>query len=488
MTRGNRRSMKQKVALLRLTRNSSSSHFSFGETLIVKLSNKILLSVLVFGLLAISGGTHVGAAGGKKVANWPQWRGPDSLGVSPETNLPVEWSSAKNIKWKTPVAGRGHSSPIIWGKKVFLTTAIEGPVVPGAKAVTHMIEGKEFLHPESIGADRRHTFKVLCFDRETGKLLWERVAYEGTVYDNRHRKSSFASSTPATDGRHVYAFFGSEGLYCYDFNGRLVWKASLGRLGTVGMGTGTSPVLYENLVIMQCDHESGEDSFIVALDKRTGKQVWKIPRKVQVSWATPVLVKTAKRAELVTSGTESIIAYDPATGRELWRSKGVDSNAIPSPVMGHNMVFVAAGFPAKVAMAIRLGGAGDLSDSPSIVWKYTKGTAYVPSPILYGDHLYLMTDRGIITCLDARTGEVRYEGGRVPSPATFTASPVAFDGKIMLTSEDGDAFILKAGPKHEILRTNSIGEPVYASPAIADGNILIRGEHNLYCIADIKRK
>ncbi len=414
--------------------------------------------------------------------NWPQWRGPAGQGVSTEKNLPAEWSPTKNIKWKTPIAGRAHSSPIAWGNKIFLTTAIEGPVVPGAQAVKHMIQGKEFLHPDSVGADRKHTFKVLCLDRDTGKILWEQTAFEGTPYDNRHRKSSFAASTPVTDGKHVYAFFGTEGLYAYDMKGKLAWKADLGKLGTVGMGTGTSPIIHDNLLIIQCDEEMGEGSFIVGLDKNSGKEVWRTPRKVQVSWATPILVQSGKRTDLVTSGTEAVIAYDPATGKEVWRHKGLESNAIPSPVANNEMVFVAAGYPAKIAMGIRLGATGDLTDSSNVVWKYAKGTAYVPSPILYGDHLYLMTDRGIITCLDARTGEVKYEGGRVPVPATFTASPIAFDGKILLMSEDGDTFIIKAGPKHEVIGTNSIGEPVYASPAVADGKIFIRGEKHLYCI------
>lgn len=412
--------------------------------------------------------------------NWPQWRGPGGLGISTEKNLPAEWSATKNIKWKTSIAGLGHSSPVVWGNRVFLTTAIEGSVVPGAKAVKHMDGDKEFLHPDSIGADHKQSFKVICLNAATGKILWEQTAFEGAPYDNRHRKSSFASATPATDGKLVYAFFGTEGLYAYDMNGKLAWKADLGKLGTVGMGTGTSPILYENLVIMQCDEENGAASFIVALDKKTGKEVWRTPRKVQVSWATPILVPTAKRAELITSGSETVIAYDPATGKELWRHKGVESNAIPSPVANNETVFISAGFPAKIVMAIRLGASGDLKDS--VVWQYAKGTAYVPSPILYGDYLYLTTDRGILTCLDAKTGEVKYEGGRIPIPASFTASPVAFEGKILLTSEDGDTFIVKAGPQHEILGTNSVGEPVYASPAVADGKIFIRGEKNIYCI------
>ncbi|HSB10253.1 MAG TPA: PQQ-binding-like beta-propeller repeat protein [Blastocatellia bacterium] len=415
-------------------------------------------------------------------SNWSGWRGPEGNGVSTETNLPMDWSSTKNVKWKTPIPGRGHSSPIVWENRIFLTTDIEGDTVPGAKAVEHKDDGKPFKHPDSVGGDRKHTFKVLSIDRGTGKVLWERTAYEGTVYDDRHRKGSYASPTPATDGRYVFAYFGSEGLYCYDYNGKLIWQAVPGKIATFGMGPGTSPVLFEETVILQCDEDNGEKSFIVALDKKTGKEAWKTPRKVQASWSTPLIVRTAQRAELITSGNELIISYDPKTGKELWRSKGHQSNAIATPVAGNGMVFVYAGFPVKKTFAIVLGGSGDLTDTKNVAWQYDKGTAYVPSSILYGDYLYLMSDRGIITCLDAKTGKIVYEGGRIPIPATFTASPVAFDGKILLTSEDGDTFVIKAGPKHEVIATNSIAEPVYASPAISDGMIFIRGEQNLYCI------
>jgi len=441
----------------------------------MKTCGRLLLLFIVAGVVASNFYGKPKADGA-----WPQWRGPSGQGTSDETNLPAQWSPETNIKWKATIPGRGHSSPIVWGNRIFLTTAIEGELVPGAKAVKHMDGDKEFIHPDSVGANHKQTFKVLCIDRGTGKILWTQTAFEGTPYDDRHRKSSFASSTPATDGKSVFAFFGTEGLYAYDMAGKLLWKADLGKLGTVGMGTGTSPVLYKDVVILQCDEENGASSFIVGIDKKTGKGVWRTPRKVQVSWSTPLLVQTAKRAELITSGNEFVIAYDPATGKELWRHKGVDSNAIPSPVANSDRVFISAGFPAKIAMAINLGGTGDLAEA--VAWKYEKGTAYVPSPILYGEYLYLTSDRGVLTCLDAKTGEVKYEGGRVPVPATFTASPIAFDGKILLTSEDGDTFIVKAGPKHEIVGTNSVGEPVYASPAVADGNIFIRGERNLYCI------
>jgi outer membrane protein assembly factor BamB len=431
-------------------------------------------------ILAFIAHTSV-ASGGD--SNWPQWRGPEGQGISSDKGVPTAWSSTENIRWKTEISGRGHSSPIIWGKHIFLTSSIEGPVVAGAKAVKHMIGDKEFKHPEWAGADRSQTLKVVCVDGDTGKVLWERAAYEGTVFDHRHRRNTYASPTPITDGRLVYAYFGSEGLYAYDFKGNLAWKLSLGGIPTMGMGTGTSPLLYENLLILQCDQDVGETSFIVALDKRTGKQVWRVARKVQSSWTTPVIIRHASRTELVTSGNEWIISYDPATGKELWRCKGLQSHAIHTPMVGHGMVIISSGYPAKRTIAIKLGGSGDLTDTPFIAWKYEKGTAYVASPILYGDYVYLISDKGLLTCLDAKTGEVKYEGGRVPVPATFMSSPVAFDGKILISSEDGDTFVVKAGPTHEILRTNSLGEPIYTSPAIASGKLFIRGEKHLYCIS-----
>jgi outer membrane protein assembly factor BamB len=449
------------------------------------MRTRLLLTILVvlLGMAMLAGADERETAG----ANWPRWRGADGSGVSPEKNLPAEWSEAKNVLWKAAIPGRGHSSPIIWGDRIFLTTAVEGEVVPDAKAPVHMIEGKPWAHPESLGADRKQTLKVLALDHDTGKVLWERTAYEGLMSDSRHRKASFASPTPATDGEMVYAFFGTEGIYAYDFRGNLKWKVNVGKIISMSVGNGTSPTLYKNLVILQCDSEDGEESFITALDKKSGKQVWRVARKVEISWATPIVVKAddkskSGREELITLGNQSIIAYDPATGRELWRMKGLDSNAIPSPVAGHGLVYAYAGSPKKLVMAIRPGGEGDITGTDRIVWTYDRGVAYVASPILYGDYLYLVSDKGILTCLDARTGQVKYDNGRIPVPATFIASLVAGDGKIFQFSEDGDTFIVKAGPEHEVLRTNSLGEPVYATPSVAGGRLYIRGEKHLYAI------
>lgn len=422
-------------------------------------------------------------------ANWPQWRGPGGLGIATATDYPDEWAPDRNVAWRTAVPGRGHSSPVVWGDRVFLTSAIEGgPAPEGHKPPIHpdFQHRPGYLHPDSVGSDRLYTLKVFAFDTKTGRKVWEHTPYDGTMFDDRHRKNTYASSTMATDGRLVYAFFESAGLYAYDFDGKLVWKKSLGGIAKAGMGPGTSPLLFEDLLILQCDQEMGKGSFIVALDKRSGSEVWRQERNTRRSWATPLLVKTPSRIELVTSGAERVTAYDPRTGRELWYASGVRSHPIPSAVSTQGLVFLTAGSQAKVAFAVRPGSDGDLTDTPSIVWRYNKGTAYVPSPIAYGKYLYLMTDKGLLTCLDALTGEVLYEGGRPPLPATFTASPVAFGDRILMTSEDGDTFVVKTGPTHEIVRTNPIGEPVYASLGLAGGTVYIRGEQHLFAVRRIE--
>lgn len=416
--------------------------------------------------------------------HWAQWRGPDGLGISPERGFVREWSPTTNILWKTPIPGRGLSSPIVWGNHVFITTSVKGKLVPGRKGQVHL--GFDYLpgyvHPDAVDIEYEHALSVMAIDARSGKVLWERTPYDGVMFDDRHRKNTFASPTVVTDGRLVYASFESLGVYAYDFDGRLQWQTSLGPIIKAGLGPGTSPILHENLLILQCDQEMGDGSFMVALDRRTGKEVWRTPRTTRRSWATPLLVQVGDHMELVASGGEMVIGYDPTTGQERWRANGTESHPIPSPVAARGLVVLAAGSSAKRAMAIRLGGTGDLKNSPAIVWRHNKGTAYVPSPIIVGPYVYLMSDTGIVTCLELETGKLVYEGGRVPVPATFTASPVAFDDLILLTSEDGDTFVLKAGPTHEIVRTNSVDEPVYASPALANGVIYIRGQQHLFAI------
>jgi outer membrane protein assembly factor BamB len=363
---------------------------------------------------------------------------------------------------------------------VFLTTAIEGSAIPGHVELKHSIGGQPWRHPDAIAGNLRHTFQVIAFDAASGRTLWTQTAHEGAVYDDRHRKSSYAAPTPVTDGTRVYAYFGTEGLFAYTVDGTLAWKAILGKIGGLSVGISTSPVLHGNLAIVQADEEEGAASFIVAYDAATGREAWKVSRKGNsVSWGTPVIATSGSRAQLIATSNERIIAYDPATGNELWTEPGLESNAVPSPVLADGLVIVSAGYPDKKTVALRLDPKPGESRR---VWSYDKGTAYVVSPIVYGDHLYLSTDNGLLTCLDVRTGRVRYEGGRPPVPSTFMASPVAHGGHLFLTSEDGETFVIKAGPTFEIVRTNSVGEPVYASLALADRTVYIRGEKHLFAV------
>jgi outer membrane protein assembly factor BamB len=420
-------------------------------------------------------------AAGTAGPNWPGWRGGDGSGVSSESSLPDTWSPTARVAWKAPIPGRAHSSPIVWGDRLFLTTAIEGAEIPNHTPLKHVIEGSEWRSPDATGGNRRHTFQVIAVDAKAGGVLWTRTSYEGPVYDDRHARGSYAAPTPVTDGRRVYAYFGTEGLYAYAFDGTLVWSRQLGKVAGLSVGVSTSPVLFGNLVIVQADEDNGDTSFITAVDAATGKDVWRAARpKLPISWATPLLTTAGGRAELITTTDTRIIAYDPATGRELWSEAGLESYAVPSPVVAGNLAIVSTGNPKKITIALRL---GPLAQGQSRrVWEYAKGSAYVVSPTAFDGHIYITSDGGILTCLDANTGAVIYEGGRPPVASTFMASPVAYAGHLFMTSEEGDTFVIKAGRTHTVVRTNSVGEPVYASPALAGGTVYIRGLRHLFAI------
>ena len=428
-----------------------------------------LLSIALFlNVLALAGND-----------DWPGWRGPTANGISTLKDVPSSWSADRNIAWKTAIEGRGHSSPVVWGDRIFLTTDIEGEAVEGLVPPKHRIQGQPFRHPDSIGMNHKHILKVMSFDTKSGKQLWERTAYDGTVADEIHKFNTYASATTVTDGKFVYAYFESQGLYKYDFEGKQIWKMSLGPISTEGVGNGVSPVLFEDKIIILADQDEGENSFLAAVSTSDGKIAWKIARKAQVSWTVPVILDVNKQPQLIVSGTENLIAYDPRTGNEIWKTEGVGGNSVHTPVSGHGMVYVSTGYPTKNVMAVRVSPA---PGEDRVAWTYKKGTGYIPNAILYGDYLYFMTDAGLLTCVDAVTGKVQYESKRFPTPAHFAGAPVAFDGKILITSQDGDTYVLKAGPVHEILGTNSLGEGVTASLGIAGDSIYIRSEKHLYRI------
>jgi len=439
-------------------------------------STVVLACAAAAALLTLSAAA---GASGSALDNWPQFRGPGGLGIAEDAGVVAEWSEADNVRWKTPIEGYGNSSPVVWGDRIYLTTAIVGDVIPGAGAPTHYIGGQVFKHPQAQGSDRHHTLEVMALDRHSGEILWSDIVYAGQIYDDYVRDSSVAAATPVTDGEMVYFYFGSEGVYGYDLDGNQVWAVDFGDLSYFGVGLGTSPLLYEDVLILKVDIAEGEDSFIVGLDKKTGEEVWRRSRTVEASWGTPLLLDDVEgTAQVLTVGNQFLIAYDPRTGDERWRLDGLHNNAVHSPVWDGELVYVTTGYPRTVIRAIRPG-----RDGAEDVWEYNKGAAYVASNVVYDGMLYVTNDKGIITGLDAATGAVIYEGGRVPvPPAMLMSSLLVVDGKIMMSTPEGDTFWITTGPQFEVVGHNAIDEPIWATPAIADGTIYLRGGSHLYAI------
>jgi outer membrane protein assembly factor BamB len=420
--------------------------------------------------------------------NWPSFRRPDASGVADGQNPPTTWDAAHgiNVRWRTPIPGLGHSCPVVWGDRLFLTTAISGMANPKVRT-------GNYGDVTSVNDKTPHTWKVFCVDKNSGKIAWERTAFQGVPKFKRHLKGSQANCTPATDGRHLIACFGSEGLYCYDLEGKLLWKRDLGALDTSFIvfpenewGFGSSPILYRGLVIVQCD--LSKESFIAAYNVEDGSQVWSTPRDEIPSWSTPTIWSTPKGIELVTNAAQYARGYDPMTGKELWRLAKKSEVTIPTPFAARGLMYVTSGNrPIQPIFAIRPGSAGDLSlkegetKSSQIAWSKLRGGPYMPTPIVYGGLLYVCSNAGVLTCYDADTGKEIYKE-RLGGGRTYTASPVAADGKIYFTSEEGEVRVVRAGPKFELLAVNAMGDVCMATPAISDGMIFVRTQHFLYGI------
>ena len=404
-------------------------------------------------------------------AHWPAWRGPDGTGVGDATGIPDEWSATKNVRWKVAIDGHGMATPIIWGDKVFVLTAIRTDKTGTPAAVAE---------PTKV-----HKFTVLCFDRKTGRTLWEQTAVEQLPHEGFNRDfGSFASGSPVTDGEHLFVNFGSRGVYAYDMDGNLAWKTDLARMSTRNaFGEGVSPVVYGDKLVIQHDHEGA--SYITVLDKKTGREIWKTARDVRSTWSTPAVVAVNGQPQVIALGSPDVISYDLATGEERWRCGGMTSNPIPTVVTGHGMVYAMTGYRGNALRAIRLGYTGDLTNNTqAIAWSLERGTPYVPSPLLYGDELYLLRVRGTIACYDAKTGKRHYNDTRIPglNGTRFHTSPVGAGDRIYCLSMDGTCAVLKRGKKLEVVATNKIDEEFSASPAVAAGDLFLRGDKHLYCI------
>ena len=406
---------------------------------------------------------------------WAQWRGPHMTGVSSTANPPVEWSESKNIRWKIEIPGRGTASPVVWGDRVYLLTAVPLGVTGAA---TH--EPRGGVQPRGV-----HRFVVMAINRRDGKIVWERTAREERPHMATHADNgTWASSSAVTDGQHVIAFFESRGLYAYDMDGKLVWEKDLGdKVIRNEFGEGATPALHGNHLVIVWDNLRG--SFIVALDKRTGAELWRASRDEVDSWATPVVVEHAGRAQVVTNGMNRLRSYDLETGRIVWESAGTTMNAIPSPVAGDGMVIVTSGFRGNNLKAIRLAEArGDITGTNAIAWSLNRDTPYVPSPLLYDGVLYLLkSNSGILSAYDHKTGKPHYLLQRMEGVPNVFASPVGASGRVYLPGREGATLVIRHGAAYQVLATNTLDDGFDASPALVDNEMYLRGYRYLYCIA-----
>jgi outer membrane protein assembly factor BamB len=417
--------------------------------------------------------------------NWPQFRGPHASGVSPNAG-PVQWDvkGSKNVRWKVPVPGLGHSSPVVWGDRIFLTTAV--PVEPADQ------ELKTGLYGDigSVKESAEYRWLVLCFEKASGKQLWEREAHRGVPKVKRHPKSTHANPTAAVDGKRVVAFFGSEGLHCYDLEGKPLWKKDFGLLDSgffiapdAQWGFATSPVLFEDKVIVLADVQ--KDSFLAALGASDGEQVWRTPRTDVPTWGTPTVHRGADRTHVFVNGFKETAGYDFADGKKRWTmGKGGDI-PVPTPVVAHDLVYITSAHGAYSPLyAIKLSAEGDITlprGGAHVAWSVTRGGNYMQTPIVVGDELYACRDNGVLTCFDARTGKQHYRE-RLDGTG-FTGSPVAAGDKLYFPGEDGRVHVIKAGPKFELLASNDLGEACLATPAVSDGTLFFRTRGHLIAVA-----
>ncbi|HEY3965518.1 MAG TPA: PQQ-binding-like beta-propeller repeat protein [Planctomycetaceae bacterium] len=434
-------------------------------------------------VLAIFTGPTAHPAGAQE--NWPQFRGPNSTGVSAGETLPDRWSATENVAWKTDIPGQGWSSPIVWGDRVFLTTVVNTGTSPEAK------KGLYFKGEQREPVDAVHLWKVLCLDLATGKILWNRTAHEGRPETTLHIKNTYASETPATDGKRVYAYFGNLGVFCYDLEGRLVWSKKLETHATrAGWGTAASPALFDNRLYIVNDNE--EDSYLLALDAATGDELWRKPRDESSNWSTPFVWRNELRTEIVTAGTNRVRSYD-LQGNLLWELAGMSVITIGTPFADNGLLYVGSGYVLDLRRplyAIRPGGSGDISlgkqttGDPAIAWCQPAVAPYNPSVLAYQGRIYILYDKGLFACLNAVTGEVVYDKQRIPNGRAFTSSPWAYGGKVFCLNEYGETFVYAAGDEFKPLHVNALADDdmCMATPAIAGERLLIRTAVRLYSI------
>jgi outer membrane protein assembly factor BamB len=413
---------------------------------------------------------------------WPTWRGPNATGAAEKANPPLTWSETKNIKWKVKLPGQGSSSPVIWADRIFFQTAIKTNKKGSSDKKNKPKEEQPFHGGEA--PTNIYKFDVVCMDRKTGKILWQKTASEALPHEGHHPTASFASYSPVTDGKYVWASFGSRGTHCYDINGKHKWSRDLGKMKTRNaFGEGASPALAGNALIVLMDQEG--DSFIYALDKKTGKTIWKKPRDEATGWSTPVVVEVKGKLQVIVNATNLVRSYDAKNGNLIWYCGGQTKNAIPCPVVGFGKVFCTSGFRGNALLAIELGRTGDLSGSDAITWQVNQSTPYTPSPLLYGKNIYVLWgNKGYISSYQAKTGKPNFVRKTLKAIKEVYASPVGAAGRIYIVGRNGKCLVLKNSDKFEKLATNVLDDEIDASPAIVGDQLFLKGKKHLYCIAN----
>jgi outer membrane protein assembly factor BamB len=427
------------------------------------MKSQIFLFSLLF-LFAVS----TSKAQPKAEDNWMQWRGPLGNGVAVKANPPVDFSETKNLKWKTSIPGRGNATPIVYEDKIIILTA-----VPTDSSID-----------PQVSPNVEHNFNVILVNRNDGSIIWEKTVATDLPQGKIHELSSWASNSPCTDGEMIYAYFGSFGLYCLDFDGNIIWKRDFGTMEKrMNFGDGASPYLYKDRLFIQWDHEG--DSWIYCVDKKNGNDIWKMERDEPTSWSTPFVVEANGKTQVITSATTAIRSYDYENGNVLWSSTGMTGNVIPVPMVENNMLYVTSGFRGAALQAIDLTKAsGDITGTDAIIWEYNQDTPYTPCALLMDGKLYfLRANNGVLTCLDAKDGSVNYSKERLEGISTIFSSPSGADGKIYIAAK-GICLVIKAGETFEILNSNKLDDNFHASPVFVDKQLILRGFESLYCFEE----
>jgi len=424
----------------------------------------------------------VADAASEAMKQWGNWRGPLLSGVAPAADPPLVWSESKNVKWKRALSGLGQSSPVVWGERIFLTTAVpHGEVVEQHDGHDH--DSHDQGAHDNMPATQRHRFVVIAIDRRSGEIVWQKTVTDQVPHESTHLSASWASHSAVTDGKRVYASFGSRGIFALDFDGKLQWKADVGRMRVKhGHGEGSSPALHGNRLVINWDHEG--ESFITALDTGTGEPSWTVARDEGTSWSTPLIVEHGDGVQVIVAATHRTRGYDLEDGRLIWECGGLSGNVVATPVHDSGVVYVANSYESRNMLAIRLAGAqGDITGSEHVLWHRKRDTPYVPSPLLDDGRLYFLKHyQGLLTAVNAADGKPLFGPSRLPGIRNVYASPVAADGRIYIVDTEGNTLVIESGKTFKVLAQNKLDEGVSATPALVGRTIYLRGERHLYAI------